>query len=288
MQFLRRQVVNIEYLRRDALAFHLADEILMRVVVELGDDAEDRRSRRELQRSSFLDEALALPQKGERRLAVVEARLGAFEKIELAIAIQIDPQRHSCAAEGIDDSHRRCDILELRSSIHEQSFRLLSEPQHRARQLDEIEALAVVDVGPRGAMLVAAKILVVEVLPRDVFETPIAEVSKQLSLVEVVRHIQVRQAVAIEVTPCDTVRSSVISTESGCFRHVFEDPDWRRGLRAARADHGDCADDQQQRDRKRPGRPVAKRRAQRRRQTSIHSLSTTSGRSSSYTHLANG
>ena len=91
VEFPRGQREGIEHLRRHVLAFDLADQIEMRVVVELGDDAKQRRFRRERKCIRGFDESRALPQKSERRRAIVESGLGSFEQIELPVTIEIDP-----------------------------------------------------------------------------------------------------------------------------------------------------------------------------------------------------
>ena len=63
----------------------------MPVAAELGDDAKHGRSRCEFQCAGFFDKCVALAQKGERWLAIVEACLGSLEQVEPAVTVEIDP-----------------------------------------------------------------------------------------------------------------------------------------------------------------------------------------------------
>src|SRR5205085_458417 len=151
-----------------------------------------------------LEASVSLEEK-ERRRHGVESFFGAFEEIEPAISIEVEPQRRTRTAWSIRNACRLSDLFEMIATVHEQALELGANAALSARQLNEVLMPVIVDVGPCRAVLVAPEIRGREPLLGDVGKAAMPEVAIQSRSIEMVRRVKVRQAVPVEVAPCDTM-----------------------------------------------------------------------------------
>ena len=128
IEFRHRQPRTAEHLCSLVLPVDPAYQVRRAVLAELGDDTEGGASRDQVcDVVGGVKLAVALDEE-ERWRPVVEACLGPFEQIELAVPVRIEHEWHARTPKGIRDPGGITDILEMVPAIDEEAFRLRSEP----------------------------------------------------------------------------------------------------------------------------------------------------------------
>ena len=211
VETLRRKVREVELLHRPVGAFEAAKQVYLVVVREFCQLAEQRPAAVNGQQVTRRFEVLRSLQEEERRGLVVQSRLGALEEVELAVAVDVQPERHASPVLWVCHTFLPGHVDERRAGVVKELLGFGTHAHLCAGELHEVGPAVVVEVGPRGAVLVTLQVLGLEVLRRHVCELAAAQVAEQTRIVQVVRRRR---------GPADRRRRSRPTPHRGSCRHT--------------------------------------------------------------------